>query len=355
MKSQIRNYVLSAVVTIGFLYLSFRGVDLSQVYLYIRQANPWWILVMLASLMTSHVFRTLRWRSLLEPVKNRCGFRNLFSSIMIGYIVNNLIPRAGELVRPIALARKEHLPAGTVLGTVVVERLLDMFALVVILILLPVVYDGPLMEAFPWLAKSGVIASIFLSVITLVFVVLMANRELTRRTFLFLTKFLPSKISERINGLADSFLDGFLFLKHPKTFVRLLATSVMIWSLYGVMMYAGFYAFGLQHSLGVQAAIVVLGISNIGVALPTPGAVGTYHFFTMQALVRLFSISSEVSIGYATVTHAVGFISATLLGGYFAWRDGTGISVLMKDSKTSQDAESNADMLSKDKKATAIS
>jgi len=97
--------------------------------------------------------------------------------------------------------------------------------------------------------------------------------------------------------------------------------SIVIWGLYAAMQYAAFFAYGLQSSLGFDAAIVVLTISSIGIALPTPGGTGTYHAFVSRTLSRLFLVDDTTAISYATVTHALTFIVVTLIGLYYFLHD----------------------------------
>jgi uncharacterized membrane protein YbhN (UPF0104 family) len=105
--------------------------------------------------------------------------------------------------------------------------------------------------------------------------------------------------------------------------------SVFIWFLYIVMTYVAFFSFGLGKQLGFGAAIVVLAISSIGVAIPTPGATGGYHWFAAQTLVRLFHVTNEVALSYATVTHAVGFIGVSIAGLFYFLRDHINIKEAM--------------------------
>jgi hypothetical protein len=246
---------------------------------------------------------------------------NLFSATMVGYLVNNVVPRAGELVRPYALAKVETLSTSSVLGTVVVERILDMLALLSLLVSLPIVYDGPLNESFPWLTQSGKITAAVLGVFMAIMAVLVFRRKIADRLIGAVIRLFPERIADKSKRLADSFLDGFLIMKHPRNFFGVVVSSLLIWLMYVLMTYTSFQIFGLEQWLGMRAAVVVLAISSIGVALPTPGATGTYHFFTMQTLVGLFSISDELALSYATVSHAITYLSVTMIGLYFLWRD----------------------------------
>jgi len=147
------------------------------------------------------------------------------------------------------------------------------------------------------------------------------RRDWTTRLAGFIERILPGKPSLRIQRAVHSFLDGFLFLKQPRKYPMIVLLSAGIWFLYIAMMKAGFVAFHLQHQLGWRAATVVLAISSIGVAMPSPGSTGTYHFFTSQTLTRLFFVPDKVALGYATLTHAVGYVGVSLVGLYFLYHD----------------------------------
>jgi glycosyltransferase 2 family protein len=323
------KYALSAVIMIAFLYWAFRGTDFPALVVSFRSVNYWWMPVMIFCLLLSNFFRAWRWRYLLDPIKSGLSLGSLFSGVMIGYFVNNLIPRAGEIVRPFVVARKHQIPTSAVLGTVATERLLDMMTLLFILLLLPVMYDGPLRESFPWLDRSAKVTALLLLVLFLVIGVMMARRDVTARLLRMLTSLLPANVSEKVIRIAESFLDGFLFVKRPSTFFSISVSSILIWMMYVLMHYAALQAFHLEELLGFRGAVIILGISTIGVVLPTPGATGTYHFFVMQALVLLYKVSSATALSYATVTHGTTFVSVTIIGAYFLIRDRVNIGKVL--------------------------
>lgn len=314
------RYGISAVITVLFLYIAFRGTDFGKLYDSMARANYWWMIPNFACVMVSHYLRAWRWKYMLEPVKPNLSMRSLFSGVMIGYMMNNIIPRAGEIVRPYAIGKLEDIPKSAAFGTIVVERIIDMASFLVLVALIPLVYQGPLVESFPWLVNTGVVVSALTIALLGGFVALAARRDWTDAVIRRLERFLPARVRARLDGWVNSFLDGFLFLRRPGRFVVITVLSVLIWLLYVLMMYFAFFAFGLQD-LGMAGALVVQAISSIGVALPTPGGTGTYHAFTSQTLVRLYGVDPTVSLSYATVTHAVGFIGVTLVGLYYFLRD----------------------------------
>jgi len=104
------QFALSAGLTVLFLWIAFRGTDVGKLVALMRGANYWWMLAMFACLMASHAVRAWRWGYLLSPIRRGIGFRNLFAGVMIGYMFNNVLPRAGEIARPYAISRTESIP-----------------------------------------------------------------------------------------------------------------------------------------------------------------------------------------------------------------------------------------------------
>lgn len=311
------QYIISGALTVFFLYLAFRGTDPADLADSLRHADYWWILGYFVALMASHLLRALRWRYMLYPLKPDIGLRNLFSALMIGYMLNNILPRAGEIGRPYVIGQLERISAGASFGTIVVERIMDIVSFLILVGALPFLYRGPLRESFPWLTQSGIILAALIIPATAVIVLLMRRRDWADAVLVRLTRVLPQGFGRRIDRLTHSFLDGFTFLKTPRHFLIIGVLSVFVWSLYAVMTWCGLRAFGLDRALGVSGAVVVLAISSIGVAIPTPGSTGTYHAFASQTLIALFGVARATALSFATLTHAVGFVSSTLFGLYY--------------------------------------
>ena len=315
------QYALSAALTLFFLWIAFRGTDPRKLLALMRGANYWWMLAMFACLMASHAVRSWRWGYLLAPVRAHIPFRSLFAGVMLGYMFNNVLPRAGELARPYALSRMEGLSASSALGTIVVERILDTLTFLLLVSLLPLVYDGPLVESFPWLARAGLLLTAVTLAALAALTVLMLRRDWADRFLLAPAgRILPARFRAKFEVHGHAFLDGLLFLKDPGMLAVIAVSGALVWILYILMTYVALFAFGLE-ALGLRAAVVLLTISSIGIAIPTPGSTGSYHAFTSQALIRLYAVDPSLALSFATVTHAVGFIGVTLVGAWYLVRD----------------------------------
>ncbi|MCC6396283.1 MAG: flippase-like domain-containing protein [Bacteroidetes bacterium] len=319
------KYGLSAGIAGLFLYLAFRGTNFDELFVSLREANYLWLILGFLFMLTSHVVRALRWRYMLEPVKSKIALRNLFSGVMVGYMMNNILPRAGELARPYTVGKLENLPKSAAFGTIVVERIIDILSFLVIVAAIPLLYQGPLKESFPWLESTGnTVAAIALGLLGLM-IVLILRRNWANAFLRFFLRMLPARLAERLEKMSHAFLDGLLFLTRPGRFLPILALTLLIWFLYAMTMYVSFYGFGLE-GLGFRAAMLLLAMSSIGIALPTPGGTGTYHVLISQSLTRLYAVDHATALSFATASHAVSYIGVTLLGLYYFLRDNIRVS-----------------------------
>ena len=337
------NYRLKSFLRIGlsiafallFLYLAFRGADFEKLKSSLKDANYFWVLSLLPFLFISHLFRAWRWKYLLEPIKKDISFRNLFSSLMIGYMVDNALPRVGEVVRPYNLGRLEHISKSAALGTVLVERIIDMLSFLFLLAVIFIFYRAPLMQAFPWLESASIIAAVATIMVFGLFAFFLVRRELTFRWLRKLTARFSPAFGEKLERLFHSFLDGFLIIKEPRRYLIIVLLSFVIWFWYALMLYLPFFAFRMdeQYSLNFVAAVVTMVISAIGFIIPSPGATGSYHWIARETLVRLFGVDVEVALSYATVTHLLGFVSVTIVGLLYFLRDNLKFSEAIRDSE----------------------
>lgn len=318
-----------------FLYFAFRDTDFEQLLKTMQSANYWWIIAILPPLIASHALRAWRWEYLLRPVKRELKFRNLFSALMIGYSINNVLPRVGELVRPYAIGKTEGVSRSAAFGTVLMERIFDIISFIFVILLIPLVYSGPLKQVFPWLEETGIWVTIITSLVFFIFVFLMMRRDIVVSILNFFTRYLSPRKASLIEHITHSFLDGFLFLKEPRSYFIIGILSILIWMLYIVMMYLPFYAFGLieKYSLDIGTAIVIQAISSIGYLMPTPGATGPFHYFTIESLTRLYGVDKELAVSYATATHAVGYIGVTLIGVFYFFKDNMKFSEVMQQER----------------------
>lgn len=338
--------VFTTLISVLFLYLFiwsphfrhlFSGEEPFLVALFGHPRIDWGSLIRILSevhlryvlsavlvLMGSEFIRTWRWQILLSPVQ-KVSFHTMFGFLNIGYMANNILPmRLGEVLRAYMLGDYQHISRVSVLATIVIERLLDMLALVALVGLSLFLYRFPPGTISPTAATMMGGAALLLAGVILLMLV---YRRLTLWIIDRLTAFLPGRWREKIVNMAQSFLDGMEIMRSTHHFGRLLLSSVSLWVCYLIITLLTFLAFDLQSGdypqlsgQFVTAGIVVLTITTVGFAIPSaPGAIGTYHAAGQFAM-SLFGVPALVAVPFAIVLHLVNFILTTTLGFVYLWK-----------------------------------
>ncbi len=127
------------------LYFAFRGIALDELGATLREANFAWIGLSLLFAFLSFFSRARRWVLLIEPLGFKPSFKNTYNSLMVGYLSNFALPRLGEVTRCVTLGKREKIPVESLIGTVIIERVIDLLMLLLIMLYL----------MFSWMEKFG--------------------------------------------------------------------------------------------------------------------------------------------------------------------------------------------------------
>ncbi len=271
--------VLALVVGVALLALALRGIDLRGVGTRIGEADRRWLAVAAAVYLLAYFVRSLRWRLILRPVV-RVGVRESFFMLMAGYFLNYIIPiRAGELAKSFFLKRTRGLPIATTLPTVFVDKLLELFSILLVIVLFPVLS----------VQASGELTTIIVSVLVIfvaaVGLLLLAIRNRERAVDLVCRGFrwLPARLYERLSEWLALFING---LSLSASTVRslwmllfLTGTAVALDAVYFRIMFLAF-------DIPVRFPIVLFGYTLISLSyiLPTPPAQVGYNEFIMKII-----------------------------------------------------------------------
>jgi uncharacterized protein (TIRG00374 family) len=301
------------------LYLALQGVEWKKVVEALREAHYIYVIPNAALVMLSMWLRAIRWRYMTDALKPGIGLHSLFASTMIGFMVNNIPPlRLGELARPFSLSRKEQVSRSGAFATIVVERVFDALSLFLI--------SGMLVGFAPFLIDHNVALSRALYVLLAVhmaallfLVMLKVKTPLAMRVVERLTAFLPDRYQVRILDVVEKFVDGLGVFRDWRGLAKIMLWSLLIWAVVGFSNYFIFLAFDL--SVPWFAPYVVLVLVALGVMLPsTPGYLGPFQFFTVQAL-KIFGISESVALSYSLILHIGNYVPVTLVGLYYLRRE----------------------------------
>jgi uncharacterized protein (TIRG00374 family) len=320
-----KRLIIGLIVSLVFLYLAFRKVDYQELWLALKGASYWYIFPNAVLVILSMWMRAYRWRFMVDPIK-KVGLGSLFSSVMIGFMANNVLPaRLGEFVRAYSLGSKENISRSATFATIVIERVFDGFSLLFILWL------SLLISPFPdWVKKTSNLF-LLMNIATLAFLVLIeVKRDLTMRFFNFIFRLLPSGLSSRASEILDKFIGGLKVFRDVPSLLWILAWSIFIWIVVGISNYFIFLAFDLHPP--IQASFILLVIVSLGVMLPSsPGFVGTFQFFCIISLAT-FGYDKNVALPFSIVLHASQYFPVTLLGLYYLRKEHLSLKTLESDS-----------------------
>ena len=329
MNSFVRKWLPPAVAVflgITLLYLALRGVEFGALWDDLQNGNYLWLIPFVAVTLIAHIIRAWRWRLLLEALPENDGatripLRLVFASVMIGFMANYSAPRLGEIIRSSHISMRRKLRFGSVFGTVVADRVLDMIALGIFLLSLPLVLGSRLSSLFELLGDAFQSISSPSIIVAVVAVVLVASFGL----YLFVrSQNENDKGQTFIEKIAFAFKDGLISLANSNRKTSILVSTMFMWVCYLLMTYIPLEIFGLVGDGGLSMiyAWALLLIGALGIVVPSPGGVGSYHFLAIQSLVILWSISQEAAASYAIFAHAAQMILYTAVGFMFVLAEG---------------------------------
>lgn len=305
-KRDVINFTLSLFLTAVFLYIAFYNVNFRQVLGAVSKASILWMLIFIILLLSSHYLRAVRWKIIIGSVKPDASMKNLFGALMVGYGVNCVIPRLGEITRAVLLGKWEKISRSSMFGTVLLERIIDVIFLGLSVIAAALVYSGNLYQSFPWLKTTLYITSVLIAAFIIFILLVVRYKEHFYGVIILLLSKISGRLAHKTGYVFSMITEGFASLKGIKNYALTFLLSVLIMLLYALNSYVGMIMIGLP-GINFSMAWVIMSISAIGVVIPTPGGTGSYHALTKSALVLLYGYGEVISLAYAFLTHIISY------------------------------------------------
>lgn len=273
-------------------------------------------------LLASHISRAIRWKILMNPLGYNPSLVNTFFAVMVGYLANLAVPRLGEVLKCTILGKYEKVPPDKLVGTILVERAIDVVSLLLVFII-AVATQASIIGEY---AKKT-ITSNFLSGNRESMIIKLAILIAATVVIIFLLRFIFKKYSnlglvKKINILFKGVGAGLSSVKNLQNKKAFIFHSIFIWCCYAAGTYIGFFVIPQTSGLPIAATFPVLAFASIGMIV-TPGGIGTYQWFIMEVM---FLYGIEVSYGYANgllqwiaqffIILIVGFVSLIALPYY---------------------------------------
>ena len=296
-RDAIRYFAFTALA-IGLLYWAYKGVSIQEIVGQILNTHWIWIVAALVLEYVSVMFRGIRWNQLLKPLGHKANTWNAIHAVAFGYCMNDVVPRSGEVARCTLLFKSDKIPVSTLVGTVIVERVLDMamFGLLLLtgILLLPSTLSSLMDET----KSPGFTMELGIALLLLAVIGILVLRYILKHSF-------KNKFIEKFAAFIRGTWKAFLSVGKIEGKVTFILLTVGIWMAWLFMTWFNLLAIpGCEH-MGLKESIFLLICASLAMLAPTPGGLGAFHSITIIGFIVL---------GYADEGNA----STSLLGLTFA-------------------------------------
>lgn len=313
---KVIRFTIFLAIGLILLYFAFRGVSVEELLSSLRMADFKWVAFALSFAFVGYVSRAYRWKLLIKPLNYDPPLKNVFYALMIGYTANFAFPRIGEITRCGSLQKSDKIPLDSLLGTVIIERAIDLLVLVFALLVVFFskigffgaffrnnIFDPFLNNIVPYFQLSVVYWIIFIvALVLLIFLAWYMNRKFSGNPVI-------RKVKELIRGVVVG-LKTIVRMKDRWTFIF---HTLLIWMMYFLMTYMLVFALPATSHLSPLDGLFLLVIGGMGMSAPVQGGIGAFHWIITLGL-SLYGVSRANGLAYATLSHESQSIFAILLG-----------------------------------------
>lgn len=310
--------LISLALSLFGLWFVTRGVDLSEVPVAIAGSKLHFVLLALAIIVFTMAAKAWRWRLMFAPIEEAPQFGQAFWALALGQFINTAVPflRLGEIARVYDLGERAQQSKARALGTLLVEKVLDLIMLIITLAVLI-----PFLVIPGFVSQSGYVMAIAGGVALLILIGLALRNDLAIRLARIVLSPLPEKLNKRIMDIVVAGLHGLAALRSGRLLFLLLLSSAIVAILAVLTPWVLFLA--LDVPLGLVAAAAIHVVLTVGTLPPsTPARVGVFEFL-VAFMLHFFDIeNSALILAYTIVYHLVVVIPQLTLGGFAALRRG---------------------------------
>lgn len=278
---KVLKYIASLGFAFGLLFLLFKNQDPIKLVEEIQKVDGKWVVLSMIFGGWAYVNRGLRWIVLIDALGYKASKLNSVSAVSVGYFTNMFIPRAGEISRCTALNQTDKIPVDKLFGTILIERVIDFVFLFSLIFLTVALKFNDIFNFYTALqaqqTESTTSSNSLLILVGIILVGIIA--------FIFLKKWLKkSSFYDKIIAFIDGLKEGFKSINNMKRKRAFWFHTFSIWIMYFLMTYICFYAMEETSHLAASDGLFLLVLGGIGMVIPTPGGVGSYHAIVMIGL-----------------------------------------------------------------------
>ena len=294
------------------LWWMYRGMDWETLRVAVTSEMNWtWMWLSFPFGILAQVFRALRWRQLLKPLKEHARVHTSINAVFLSYASSLVVPRVGEVLRCGVLKRYDGCSFTRGVGTVVTERVVDMVMIAVLSLVVFVLQIPVFMRFFH---ETGLSLGGFLGQFTTAGwlvtaacgIIILLTGYLLMRRFQFMTK---------TRSIVADLTAGLLSIRRVEGKVAFWFYSLGIWVCYFLHFYLTFFCFASTSSLGFSVALVAFVVGTFAVLVPTPNGAGPWHF-AVKTVLMLYGVDGNEGALFALIVHTVQTLLVAALGLY---------------------------------------
>lgn len=302
------KYILLFLVGVSIVYILFKDQHFPDILKDLETANWFWAILSAIAVIVANIFRALRWQLMIEPIaKEKPKFFHTFNALMIGYLTNLVLPRAGEITRCALLSKKENISITALIGTVITERIIDLVMLFGLILVALTLYSE---LVYSFLDRLNLNTQIFTD--KLIWVAVLA---IILAIIFLIFRYLKAKstLFGRFSKLLIQLKDGLLSIKKIKEPFTFSLYTLLIWAFYILSSYLCFNVLQQTATLDYAAALLTVIAGSFGMIAPIQGGIGAFHFMVTETL-ALLNINKQVGLEFATIIHAAQTVAVIIFG-----------------------------------------
>lgn len=286
--------------------------DKSDIKASLKDARYWLLGPVFLILFASHWVRAMRWRLLMQSLGYDPSILNAFFAVLIGYITNHAVPRLGEVVKCTMLARYENIPVDKLIGTIILERLIDAITLLIVfgitLIIQPDIYSQLTDVIFNTKPDQThkTISSTLVLLIAIGLIILLLAIWMIRKKKNF------SDLGQLLKNIGRRIWEGISAIQHLKKRKQFIFLTILLWTLYLSGGYLGFMAFKETQHYGIREAFSILSAGSIGMVV-TPGGIGAYSYLVEKTMI-IYGLKPGIAFAFGLILW-VAQTAVILIGG----------------------------------------
>jgi len=315
------KYISSLSFAGLIIYFLFRNQDPAALIEKISEVEIGWVFLSIICGGWAYINRGMRWIVLIDALGYKSSKLNSISSVSVGYFTNLFIPRAGEITRCTALNRVEKIPVDKLFGTILVERVIDLVFLISLFLLTLILKLDLILRFFTELSSQSSDSTTLGS--TKYYVLISILIFFVLAYYLLKKWIVKTSFYQRIIEFVDGLKEGFKSIKKMNRKSSFWFHTFSIWIMYFLMTYVCFFAIEETSNLTISDGLFLLVLGGIGMVIPTPGGIGSYHAIVMIGLSVLGV--GKVYLGedgdpanpallFPTIVHAAQTLVAIIMG-----------------------------------------